>query len=43
MRMLMLEQMAMFVITGVIGLIVGIFGSKILLMIVLKVLNIHTI
>ncbi|MBF7021172.1 FtsX-like permease family protein [Staphylococcus kloosii] len=42
MRMLMLEQMAMFVITGVIGLIVGIFGSKILLMIVLKVLNIHT-
>ncbi|MBF7020209.1 ABC transporter permease [Staphylococcus sp. 18_1_E_LY] len=42
MRMLMIEQMAMFVITGIIGLIVGIFGSKILLMIVLKVLNVHT-
>lgn len=42
MRMLMIEQIAMFVITGVLGLIIGIFGSKILLMIVLKVLNIHT-
>ncbi|MDU9418454.1 ABC transporter permease [Staphylococcus lloydii] len=42
MRMLMIEQMAMFVVTGIIGLIVGIFGSKILLMIVLKVLNVHT-
>jgi len=42
MRMLFIEQIAMFLITGLVGIIVGIFGSKILLMIVLKVLSIET-
>lgn len=40
MRILLIEQAAMFLITGLIGIIIGVFGSKILLMIVLKVLTI---
>ncbi|WP_251942437.1 ABC transporter permease [Staphylococcus sp. Marseille-Q5304] len=40
MRMIIIEQLAMFVSTGVIGILIGIFGSKLLLMIVLKMLNI---
>ncbi|MDW8569415.1 ABC transporter permease [Staphylococcus shinii] len=41
-RMLIIEQIAMFLVTGVIGVIVGVFGSKLLLMVVLKVLHIST-
>lgn len=41
-RMILIEQIAMFLVTSVIGIIVGIFGSKILLMIVLKILDIST-
>ena len=42
MRILLIEQAAMFLITGLMGIIIGVFGSKILLMIVLKVLTIDT-
>ncbi|QQT22427.1 FtsX-like permease family protein [Staphylococcus equorum] len=42
MRILLIEQAAMFLITGFMGIIIGVFGSKILLMIVLKVLTIDT-
>ncbi|MEK4560894.1 ABC transporter permease [Staphylococcus sp. FSL K6-3157] len=42
MRILLIEQAAMFLITGLMGVIIGVFGSKILLMIVLKVLTIDT-
>lgn len=41
MRMIMLEQLMTFVITVIIGIAVGIFGSKILLMIVLRLLGIN--
>ncbi|WP_436962910.1 FtsX-like permease family protein [Staphylococcus succinus] len=41
-RMLFIEQFIMFFITGIIGMVIGVFGSKILLMIVLKVLDINT-
>ncbi|WP_436948373.1 FtsX-like permease family protein [Staphylococcus xylosus] len=41
-RMLIIEQIAMFLVTGIIGVIVGVFGSKLLLMVVLKVLHIST-
>lgn len=41
-RMILIEQIAMFLVTSVIGIIVGVFGSKILLMIVLKILDIST-
>lgn len=41
-RMLFIEQFIMFFVTGIIGMVIGIFGSKILLMIVLKVLDINT-
>lgn len=41
-RMLIVEQIAMFLVTGIIGVIVGVFGSKLLLMVVLKVLHIST-
>lgn len=37
----MLEQLMTFVITVIIGIAVGIFGSKILLMIVLRLLGIN--
>lgn len=40
--MLMLEQLFIFIITALLGMIIGILGSKILLMIVLKLLGIHT-
>ncbi|MCG7339040.1 ABC transporter permease [Staphylococcus sp. ACRSN] len=42
MRMLLIEQTAMFLVTGILGMIIGVFGSKILLMIVLKVLSVRT-
>lgn len=42
MRILLIEEAAMFLITGLMGIIIGVFGSKILLMIVLKVLTIDT-
>ncbi|RIN26324.1 ABC transporter permease [Staphylococcus succinus] len=41
-RMLFIEQFIMFFITGIIGMVIGVFGSKILLMIVLKMLDINT-
>ncbi|HJG67324.1 bacitracin ABC transporter permease [Staphylococcus cohnii] len=41
MRMLVIEQALMLLLTGVIGMIIGIFGSKLLLMIVLKILDIN--
>ena len=41
MRMLVIEQAMMLLLTGVIGMIIGIFGSKLLLMIVLKILDIN--
>ncbi|OEL04416.1 bacitracin ABC transporter permease [Staphylococcus succinus] len=41
-RMLFIEQFIMFFVTGIIGMVIGVFGSKILLMIVLKVLDINT-
>lgn len=41
MRMLVIEQTMMLLLTGVIGMIIGIFGSKLLLMIVLKILDIN--
>ncbi|WP_436862526.1 FtsX-like permease family protein [Staphylococcus caeli] len=41
-RMITIEQIAMFVTTTLIGMVVGVFGSKILLMIVLKILGIST-
>ena len=40
--MLMLEQLFIFLITAILGMIIGVLGSKILLMIVLKLLGIHT-
>ena len=40
--MFMLEQLFIFLITAVLGMIIGIVGSKILLMIILKLLGIHT-
>ena len=40
--MFMLEQLFIFLITAVLGVIIGIVGSKILLMIILKLLGIHT-
>ncbi|PTE73065.1 ABC transporter permease [Staphylococcus devriesei] len=40
--MLMLEQLFIFLITAILGMVIGILGSKILLMIVLKLLGIHT-
>lgn len=42
MRMLLIEQAIMLICTGIIGMIIGIFGSKLLLMIVLKVLSLDT-
>lgn len=41
-RMLFIEQFIMFFVTGIIGMVIGVFGSKILLMIVLKMLDINT-
>lgn len=41
MRMIMLEQLLTFLITVIIGIALGIFGSKILLMIVLRLLGIN--
>ncbi|WP_436854361.1 FtsX-like permease family protein [Staphylococcus caeli] len=41
-RMITIEQIAMFVTTTLVGMVVGVFGSKILLMIVLKILGIST-
>lgn len=41
-RMLFIEQFIMFFITGIIGMVIGVFGSKLLLMIVLKMLDINT-
>ena len=40
--MFMLEQLFIFLITAVLGVIIGVVGSKILLMIILKLLGIHT-
>lgn len=40
--MLMLEQIFIFLLTAFLGIGIGILGSKILLMIVLKILGIHT-
>lgn len=40
--MLMLEQVFIFLLTAILGIGIGILGSKILLMIVLKILGIHT-
>ncbi|UDI78938.1 ABC transporter permease [Staphylococcus taiwanensis] len=40
--MLMIEQFFIFIITAILGVIIGVLGSKILLMIVLKLLGIHT-
>lgn len=42
MRMLLIEQVTMFIVTGILGMIIGVFGSKILLMVVLKVLSVKT-
>ena len=42
MRMLLIEQVTMFIFTGVLGMIIGVFGSKILLMVVLKILSVKT-
>ena len=39
MRMIMIEQLMTFVMTAIVGIILGIFGSKILLMIVLRLLD----
>ncbi|MES3702388.1 ABC transporter permease [Staphylococcus arlettae] len=39
-RILFLEQSVMFISTGLVGIFIGVFGSKILLMIVLKMLGI---
>ena len=41
MRMIMIEQLMTFVMTAIVGIILGIFGSKILLMIVLRLLGIN--
>lgn len=41
MKMIMLEQLMTFMMTAIIGIILGIFGSKILLMIVLRLLGIN--
>lgn len=41
MRMIMLEQLMTFVMTVIIGMILGVFGSKLLLMIVLRLLGIN--
>lgn len=40
-RMLAIEQITLFVSTGVIGVIVGIFGSKLLLAILIKMMHLH--
>ncbi|MHD0398458.1 FtsX-like permease family protein [Staphylococcus simulans] len=40
-RMTMLEQFAIFVLTGVIGMIVGLVGSRILLLIVTKLMQLN--
>lgn len=41
MKMIMLEQLMTFMMTTIVGIILGIFGSKILLMIVLRLLGIN--
>ncbi|MFW3610904.1 FtsX-like permease family protein [Staphylococcus caprae] len=41
MRMIMIEQLMTFVMTAIVGIILGVFGSKILLMIVLRLLGIN--
>ena len=41
MQMIMIEQLLIFITTSILGIIIGIFGSKILLMIVLRLLGIN--
>lgn len=40
-QMIMIEQLLIFIATSILGIIIGIFGSKILLMIVLRLLGIN--
>ena len=40
-QMIMIEQLFIFIATSILGIIIGIFGSKILLMIVLRLLGIN--
>ena len=40
-RMLAIEQIALFISTGILGVLIGIFGSKLLLSILIKMMHLH--
>ena len=40
-RMLAIEQITLFISTGIIGIIIGVLGSKLLLSILIKLMHLH--